>query len=165
MSAQGVAVDTGPFEDPAFAAWVRPHLAVLSGLAVREVGPADAEDLVQETLLRAWQRRSSYRATRGSERTFLVMILLDKARRARTRAHRDPDQPLVHTGPVDADGVDLERAIAALPDRQRQVVTLHYLADLPVQDVARLLGISPGSVKSSLFDARAALRPLLEEQP
>ncbi len=51
----------------------------------------------------------------------------------------------------------------ALPRRQREVVTLHYLADLPLVEVAAVLGISIGSVKSHLFDARAALRTTLEK--
>ncbi|MEP6851318.1 MAG: sigma-70 family RNA polymerase sigma factor [bacterium] len=60
--------------------------------------------------------------------------------------------------------LDVEQAVSALPRRQRQVVTLHYLADLPVNEVAAVLGISPGSVKSCLHDARTTLRTTLEQR-
>ena len=54
--------------------------------------------------------------------------------------------------------LDLRRAVAALPTRMRAAVCLHYLADLSVADVADALGISAGTVKSSLHDARQRLR-------
>lgn len=159
-----------PADGAGFAAWVAPHLTVLSALAVREVGPADAEDVVQEALVRAWRRRETYRPDRGTSRAWLVAILLDRARRHRVRTrpvalfglHRErepaasaPDGPAGH--------LDLGRAVGGLPRRQREVITLFYLADLAVDDVAAALGISPGSVKSHLHDARAALRARLEE--
>jgi RNA polymerase sigma-70 factor (ECF subfamily) len=148
-----------------FATWVAPHTDVLAALAIREVGTASADDVVQETLVRAWRRRSTYRADRGSVRSWLLAVLLDQARRHRTRRPSlsvivDPVQQL---GPGVAERLTLEAAIAALPRRQRQVITLHYLADLPVAEIAILLDIAAGSVKSALHDARLALRCLLEE--
>lgn len=59
--------------------------------------------------------------------------------------------------------LDVDAAIRALPRRQREVVTLYYLADLSVTDVAAVLGISAGTVKSQLSDARARLRASLQE--
>jgi RNA polymerase sigma factor (sigma-70 family) len=150
-----------------FAAWVSPHLAVLAALAVREVGSADAEDVVQDALVRAWRRRSTYRQDRGSSRAWLVGVLLDQARRHRVR--RRPATVFSRdragrTEPVSpADRLDVEHAIRALPRRQREVITLYYLADLSVFEIGQLLGISAGSVKSHLHDARARLRVALEE--
>ncbi len=156
--------DAGPVGDD-FAAWVGPHLAILAAIAVREVGTADADDVVQEALTRAWRRRSTFRAERGSVRGWLVTILMNQARRHRLRRPWSPrldrDRPLLLSGP-DA-RLDVEQAVQALPRRQREVVTLHYLADLPLVEVAAVLGISIGSVKSHLFDARAALRTTLEK--
>ena len=54
--------------------------------------------------------------------------------------------------------MDLDRAVRRLPERQRLVVTLYYVVDLTVADIAQVLGIKPGSVKSALFDARHQLR-------
>lgn len=64
---------------------------------------------------------------------------------------------------VDRD-VDLERAVALLPRRQREVVGLRYFAGLSTAETAQALGLSDGTVKSTLSDARARLRLLLAEE-
>ena len=61
--------------------------------------------------------------------------------------------------------IDLHDAIRELPERQREVITLHYLADLSVAVIAAQLGISEGTVKSQLHDARHALRGDHHERP
>jgi DNA-directed RNA polymerase specialized sigma24 family protein len=88
-----------------FEAWVAPHLTAMRAIAIREVGRADADDLVQDAL---------------------------------------------------------EDAVRGLPPRQRQVISLFYLADLPMSEVASALGISVGSVKTHLSLARNALSATLE---
>jgi RNA polymerase sigma-70 factor (ECF subfamily) len=154
-----------------FAAWVAPHLSALTAVATHQLGRNDAADVVQETLLRAWRRWNTYRPDRGSPRAWLLAILGDQLRRYRMRrrprgevfvADDSSAWPVIsaETGPR----LDLERAVRQLPKRQQQVVVLHYLADLGVQEVAGLLGISDGSVKSHLSAARDALRIALEER-
>lgn len=157
------AARAAPDDPQAFADWVTPHLGLLSALATRLVDEADADDVVQETLVRAWQRRSTFSVDRGTPRAWLVAVLYDRARRHRTRAKHEAGTPAATPAPADVERLDVERAVAALPRRQREVVTLHYLADLAVDDVAAVLGISAGSVKSALHDARRALRDSLEE--
>ena len=58
---------------------------------------------------------------------------------------------------------DLVSAVAALPHQQRAAVVLYYLADWSVEDVAKALDIAPGTVKSSLYDARVRLRTTLTD--
>lgn len=60
--------------------------------------------------------------------------------------------------------LDLKAAIGALPSRQRLILTLFHLADMSVAEVAQALGISAGTVKSTLSDARARLRAEQAEQ-
>jgi DNA-directed RNA polymerase specialized sigma24 family protein len=60
---------------------------------------------------------------------------------------------------------DLDRAVASLPPRQRLAVDCFYYAGLSVAETAVVMGCSEGTVKSTLFDARARLRPLLEVSP
>jgi RNA polymerase sigma-70 factor (ECF subfamily) len=146
-----------------FADWVKPHLTVLRALADRQVGPATGADVMQEALLRAWRRRDTFDPDRGTVRAWLVAILLDRARRHRLR--RPGSHPAVGAGVIEApnaDRVDVERAVARLPRRQRQVITLYYLADLSVAEVATVLGVSESSVKTHLGAARSALRASLE---
>jgi RNA polymerase sigma factor (sigma-70 family) len=132
-------------------------------LKAAQVGPAVGADIVQEALLRAWRRRATFDPERGTPRGWLVGILLDQARRHRLRRPRSVP-PIDETGAAapGADRIDIERAVARLPRRQREAITLHYLADLSVAEVAALLGIAESSVKSHLGAARAALRERLE---
>jgi RNA polymerase sigma-70 factor (ECF subfamily) len=148
-----------------FGAWVAPHLPALAALAEYQVGAGAAEDVVHETLVRAWRRRETYDPTRGTPRAWLVGVLLDRARRHRMRRPRTTeviDAEPAARGVDPTIRVDVERAVGQLPQRQRQLVALHYLADLPIADVASVLGLSAGAVKAQLYDARAKLRSLLE---
>lgn len=61
--------------------------------------------------------------------------------------------------------VDLRRAIAGLPERQRLAVECHYYVGLTVRETAQVLGCATGTVKAALSAARANLRSELEEQP
>ena len=59
--------------------------------------------------------------------------------------------------PISEEGLAVAAAVRTLPRRHRQVVVLHYLLDLPVQEVARQLAVPVGTVKSRLARARSAL--------
>ena len=148
-----------------FERFVEPHLHVLSAVGRRLVARDDVDDLVQETLLRAWRRRVTYRPELGTARGWLVAILVDRAAKSRSRSRPFDrtltDEPGADPHLLTADLLDLDRAIAALPVRQHQVVTLYYIADLPVKEIARSLRVSEGTVKSQLHDARSRLRTAL----
>lgn len=152
-----------PGED--FAGWVGPWLPDLWRFAVSLSSLDDADDIVQDALTRAWTKRDSFDPSRGSPRSWLLAIVADRARRRWIRRPRpvlpDPEPDPVDTEPA-ARRVDLRRAIAALPERQRTTVFLHYYLDLPVAEVADVLGCSAGTVKSNLSDARRALARRLE---
>lgn len=143
-----------------FARWVQPHLVAMNRYAARLVGPADRDDVVQDALTRAWQRWATYDEHRGTPVAWLLAIVHDRARRARTRAR--PTVALVDGAAFDAaHDVDLERAIGRLPKRQRQAVELHYFVGLDVADTARVMGCADGTVKTTLHAARGRLRELL----
>lgn len=124
------------------------------------VGPDDADDLVQDTAERAWKKWAQFDPGRGSLRVWLFAILAD---RARSRRRRPPPllselSPDVLTLPdMDPAAIDVGRHVARLPDRQRAAVVLFYYLDLPVAEVASVMGCAEGTVKSTLHDARAAL--------
>lgn len=147
-----------------FARWVEPHLVVLTRYAGRHVAPADRDDVVQEALIRAWQRWTTYDEQRGTPVAWLLGILADRCRRHRSRSTTSVVE-LVDTGaetPAQPD-VDLERAVQQLSRRQRTAVQLHYFVGLDVATVAEVMGCAPGTVKATLHQARARLRSLLGE--
>jgi len=145
-----------------FDAWVRPHLSSMHRYAARRVGVAQADDVVQEALVRAWRRRSTYDEARGEPLPWLLGIVRDRAARQRhPRAVSLALDPEVHQSPAD---LDLERALARLTQRQRDVIDLYYFVDLDVATVAGTLGVAPGTVRATLHQARAALRALLAEE-
>lgn len=149
-----------------FSSWVAPHLPVMSRVAARWVPPADRDDVVQEALSRAWRKRSSYDASRGTPAAWLCAIVAGEARRARRTFGRAtaavPGPPPV-AGQTERD-IDLERAVGALPRRQREAVDLYYFVGLSVAETAVVMDCTEGTVKSTLSDARSRLRAALGEQ-
>lgn len=149
-----------------FRAWVTPHLVAMSRLAARLSSDADRDDVVQDALIRAWRKRSTYDAGRGSAQAWLLAIVADRCRRHRLRSP-SPTSQLVATSlaaPSDTDRrVDVELAVRKLPPRQRLAVELYYFVGLPVSECAAVMQCSDGTVKSTLSDARSRLRVDLEE--
>ena len=151
-----------------FEQMVGKHVASMRRLVAMGGVGADSEDVVQESLLRAWTRLSTFRPERGSLRVWLLAITADQVRRRRTRT---PSWRLVsleighdRVGPMDpvAD-MDLRDAIDALPRRQRQAVLLFYYLDLSIAETGVLMNCSPGTVKSTLSDARTNLAAKIGE--
>lgn len=150
-----------------FATWARPSVLAMTRLARRLAPHADPDDIVQEALTRAWRRRADFDASRGTATTWLLAITADQARSSR-RAYRrhlrmvDDLADLPDAGADDArKDLDLERAIGQLAERQQLAVHLHYFVGLSVDETAEVMACSPGTVKSTLFDARRRLRTIL----
>ena len=151
-----------------FAEWTRPSLLPMTRLAKRLAPHADADDIVQDALARAWTKRGQFDPDRGTPTTWLLAIVADQARssrRGRIRRLRVvddtadlPDAPAVDVGGVD---IDIERAIVQLAERQQLAVHLHYFVGMTVDETAAVMNCSAGTVKSTLFDARTRLRALL----
>jgi DNA-directed RNA polymerase specialized sigma24 family protein len=143
-----------------FAECVTPHVPAMRQLAARLAGRTDGEDVVQDSLVRAWRRRETFRPERGSPRTWLLAIVADQARQRRRRKPEGFAKAGVFSFEPD---VDLERAIARLAHRQRLAVELHYFVGLGVKEAAQVMGCAEGTVKSTLADARERLRGWLDD--
>jgi RNA polymerase sigma-70 factor (ECF subfamily) len=128
----------------------------------------EAEEVVQEAFTRAagrWQRLREYDQPELWVRRVAINLATDGRRRVRRRlavlAQLDAEAAAV-VPPISVDGLAVAAALATLPRRQRQVVVLHYLLDLPVGEVARQLSMPVGTVKSRLARARSALAAQLD---
>lgn len=131
---------------------------------------AHAQDLVQEAYLRAWRqwsRLSEYEDVEAWLRLVVSRLATDAWRRlARWRRILRLSHPLEQIADAPSEQtVLLTRALAALPQGQRQAIAMHYLMDLPVNSIAEELGTSPNTVKSWLSRGRAALAAALEDKP
>ncbi|WP_017623083.1 SigE family RNA polymerase sigma factor [Nocardiopsis chromatogenes] len=127
-------------------------------------GHADAEDLLQAALLKtffAWDRISTPKARDGYVRRAMVNTQISEWRRNRLEVFPTDEIPEQRvddpTGRSDlADTVN--RAIERLPDRQRQIVRLRYYDDLTEAQIADRLGVTIGTVKSTVSRAVRKLR-------
>jgi len=131
-----------------------------------------AEDLVQETMLRAWTHHNDldiHHSPRAWLATTTRHLAIDahRARRARPReVELDHRPPLITSQPADAsiDETGVRAAIAALPWHQRRVLAEVYYRDRSVTETARILQIPAGTVKSRIFYGLRALRCTLAAQ-
>ena len=128
-----------------------------------------AEDLVQETMLRAWTHSSRLDIQHRSLRAWLITVTrrlaVDAHRARRTRPQEgelDEAQALTNGQAADADEVSIRAAVATLPGPQRQVLAEIYYRDRSVAETARILQIPPGTVKSRTFYGLRALHRALE---
>lgn len=119
-----------------------------------------AEDAVQEAAFKAWRKLHTFRRD-GKPRAWFLGIVANQCRSA-TRRHwwkvivTDRVNPTAARWPAD-DAIDLRRALARLPQPQREVVVLRYYFDLPLEEIAAVTGQRPGTVRSRLHRAIAAL--------
>ncbi|GIF09656.1 SigE family RNA polymerase sigma factor [Actinoplanes siamensis] len=135
---------------------------VLSG------NPHDAADLVQEALVRLgerWSRVSARGDPEGYVRTTMARLHISWWRRRR-REHPVlvlPEQGYVDAGIAEAEGdLGLWRAVTALPSRQRAVLMLRYHEQLSDEEIAQLLGVSRGTVRSQAARGLDKLREVTE---
>jgi RNA polymerase sigma-70 factor, ECF subfamily len=122
-----------------------------------------AEDAVQEALLRAWER-SERGDSIESLNAWVATVALNLARSGLRRViaerkARSRLQSVAVAGAdlIDPERVDVERALAKLPRRQREAVVCRYYLAMDTKEIAKVLKVSEGTVKSTLFRARAAL--------
>jgi len=156
----------------AYACLVDRHYDRCARIAVRIVGnQEDAEEALQDAFLRAFNALGDYEE-RERFSAWLTRIVVNQCRtvRARTRRreamfldvdHRDLTYAV--SVPDGDDWPDLERALAQLPDAQREALVLRYADDLTYEEMARITGAGESALKMRVQRAFARLRALLSE--
>jgi len=156
--------------DDEYVDYVTARIPALRRLAYLLAGDEHrADDLVQQTITTLyvkWQRARAADYLDGYVRTMLVRTFVDERRLAwaRVRLFRETPEPL----PFEDGGVEdrqvVRAALARVPRRQQAVLVLRFFYDLPVDEVAGILGCSSGTVKSQTSRGLATLRRLLGER-
>jgi len=143
------------------------HHAALFRFAYRLTGSvADAEDIVQECFLELLRPGCSYDPARASVRTYLFGVVRNQSFKRRGRAdlpgetaadHRSPESEFLRTELKDV----VARAVMQLPETQREVLMLAHYEQMALGEIAEVMGLESGAVKSRLQRARASLKEML----
>jgi RNA polymerase sigma-70 factor (ECF subfamily) len=148
----------------AFEALLTPVLGPAFRLAMTMLKEREAaEDAVQEAALKAWRKLGGFRE--GSElRPWFLAIVANECRSVRrTRwwgVIRIGELPTRSTSEDrSAERLDLDAALDRLPQHQLLALSLYYHLDLPIEEVARVIGCSPGAARVRIHRALAVLRP------
>lgn len=159
--------DRAAFED-----LYRAHVGRVYALCLRMAADeVRAEELTQDVFIRTWQRLESFRGEAAFSSWLyrltvnVVLGALRAERRRTTRVKAVGDLTAlapVSNDPVAGRAIDLERAMARLPDGARTVFVLHDVEGFKHQEIARVLGIAPGTAKAQLHRARKLLQEALE---
>ncbi|WP_144720610.1 RNA polymerase sigma factor [Agrococcus jejuensis] len=148
---------------PPFDRVVQQHGPTVYRVVRAVVGPSDADDAWSDAFLAALEAYPRLDAE-ANVAGWLVTIAHRKAIDVLRRSSRSlsmaevPDRAAPHRDP----DLDLRRALAALPDRQRSCVVLHHLGGLPFDEVAASLGVSSTAARKASSDGVRRLRALLE---
>jgi RNA polymerase sigma-70 factor (ECF subfamily) len=155
-------------DEAAFSALVRPHVEAGVRLAYAMLGNrADAEDATQEAVTHAWRRLAQLRDGAAVRPWFLAIVANQSRNLRRTRWFRLVKVPEVQWAEAwrePAEDIDLRRALARLPVTDRQALFLRYYLDLPIEEVAQVLGVTPAAAKVRIHRACRRLRPELREE-
>jgi RNA polymerase sigma-70 factor (ECF subfamily) len=146
-----------------FEVWyLREHGRVVSTVAAVTGRPSIAGDCADEAFTRACERWASVREM-ASPGGWVTTVALNEARRRLRRAGHERRLLVwvASTAPVEAAppawSPEVWEALATLPRREREAVALRYVADLPVDQIATIMGIAAGTAASTLHSARARL--------
>jgi len=164
--------------DEAFALLLGRYETKVFHLCVAMLGePAQAQDVAQDSLLRIWRSLASYDAQRAALSTWIYAITRNRCLTELGQRHRDEhsielpgireevecvtsEQPLNDAASVNL----LHQLIDTLPPTQRQCLKLYYFEEHSVGDVATMLALPQGTVKTHLHRARGALQQALQSR-
>ena len=163
----------GSGDRSAFDALYRRYARPVFGLALRRLGDRGrAEDAVQETFASVWRAAGSYKPERGPGAPWLYAVarnaIVDNGRAKREPPVDSPDEVAGDEGPAERAESGwvawrVHRALAELPENERQVIELAYWGGRSQSEIADLLGIPLGTVKTRTRTGLSRLAAVLED--
>jgi len=129
--------------------------------------PDEARDAVQEATVKAWRSIDRLRDS-GQARAWFLAIVANQCRSMMRQRWwgviRFASRDTIRAGPEDpaVQSLDIDNAMKNLSPDDRGILHLHYFLDLPIEEIARVLAISPGAAKSRIHRAAHRLRPKLK---
>jgi RNA polymerase sigma-70 factor, ECF subfamily len=165
---------TGDGDRDAFELLYRRYARPVLGLALRRLGDRGrAEDAVQETFTSIWRSASTFDRERGRGAPWLYAVarnaISDRGRARTEPAAEVPDEPATDPGPAERAEQSwvswrVHRALESLADHERSLIELAYWGGLSQSEIAGLLNIPLGTVKTRTRSALAQLADVLEEE-
>jgi len=159
------------------------HARIVFSFALRIVGdPASAEEIVQEAFFRSWQQATRFTEGRGTYVTWLLSIThnlaIDEIRKRQRRPQRaDSADPVLLLTNLNDPGLsvedramqgswrdEIETALKAIPDAQREPIELAYFSGLTQREIADQLGEPLGTIKTRMRLGMRKLRETLEQR-
>ena len=126
---------------------------------------ADREDVIQQTLRRAWEKRASLK-NESCLRTWIIRILLNVChdiQREKQRMLPTPDFP-DRAAPSGSESIDLLDCLLRLDERERNPILLYYIEGYDIRQIASILRIPQGTVKTRLQRGRSQLKAICREE-
>ena len=164
----------GERDRDAFETLYRRYSRSVLGLALRRLGDrGHAEDATQETFTAIWRAAKTYRPERGPAAPWLFAVarnsIADRGRARREPPAEAPDEPSQEAGPDEQAELSwlswrVHTAIETLPSQERELIELAYWSGLSQSEIASLVGIPLGTVKTRTRSALARLAGELEEE-
>jgi len=156
-AARPVELDFDSLVGPHLEAGYRTVLAILRD-------PDEAHDAVQEAAFKAWRRLRQLRGEASARAWFLAIVANQCRSTRRTRWWSVVRLPEMGRAEAEfaTERPDIDRALAKLPADDRLALFLHFYLDLPLDEVGRVLGLSPAGAKTRVYRAAKRLRPDLE---
>lgn len=168
---RSIVVRTGGWDDGEFEVTVRPLIEPGIRLAFEMLhNRHDAEDAIQEAVVRAWQKRPQLRDPAKARAWFFAIVVNQCRNMRRSRwfsVLRTGDPSIASSGrgitTLTDEVIDLRRALERLPIFDRAALFLVFYLDLPMSEVATVLGVSVEAAKKRVHRACRKVRPQLEE--
>jgi RNA polymerase sigma-70 factor (ECF subfamily) len=176
-SLEGLVAQVAGGDEPAFAELYRRAAPAVFGLVTRVVrDPAQSEEVTQEVFVELWRTASRFDPARGTARSWILTCAhrraVDRVRSAERAARRDdlagrrdqgrPYDEVVEQVEAGLEREQVRRSLAALTELQREAVVLAYYGGYTHREIAELLGVPSGTVKTRLRDGLLRLRGHLE---